>query len=50
MKRTGSKQQEYMKWYKLAKKSAEVCKVCVVSGTCEAAVQTEDWLKRVVGG
>ena len=28
----------------------EVSKVCAGSGSCEAAVQTEDWLCWVVGG
>ena len=28
----------------------EVFKVCAGSGSCEAAVQTEDWLSWVVGG
>ena len=35
--------------YKLARNGGEVFKVCAGSGSCEAAVQTEDWLSWVVG-
>ena len=31
-------------------RDGEVFKFCAGSGSCEAAVQTEDWLSRVVGG
>ena len=34
----------------LARNGAGVEKVCAGSGSCEAAVQTEDWVSKVIEG